>query len=62
MKLKDYRFMNMSIFDRMRGMKNMTIKKRVTKSYRPGRQYRAQQIVTWENNRLKVKTIIHQMY
>lgn len=40
----------------------LCFKKKVTKSYRKGRKYRVQQIVRWENERLKVKTIIHQMY
>ena len=52
----------MSVFDKLMGIKSSSHKNRVTKSYRPGRRYRAQQIVTWENNRPSVKTIIHQMY
>lgn len=52
----------MSIFDKLMGMKSRPHKNRVTKSYRPGRKYRAQYIVTWEDNRPKIKTIIHQMY
>lgn len=51
----------MSVFDRMRGIVPFH-KKRVTKPYRHGRMYRVQQIVTWENDRPKVKTIIHQMF
>ena len=37
-------------------------KKKVTKKNRKGRQFREQTIVTWKNDRLCVKTIIHQMY
>lgn len=54
--------MNMSVFDKLMGMKSIPHKNRVTKSYRKGRKYRLQQIVTWENDRPKVKTIIHQMF
>lgn len=48
--------------NKMRGIKFSVSKKRLTKSFRKGRTYRLQQIVTWENNRPKVKTIIHQMF
>ena len=53
--------MNMSIFDRMKGYVPFH-KNRVTKPYRHGRKYRIQQIVTREDDRPKVKTIIHQMF
>ena len=52
----------MSVFNKLMGYKKHTHKNRVTKSYRKGRKYRLQQIVTWENDRPKVKTIIHQMF
>lgn len=52
----------MGIIDRMRGIKFPVSKKRLTKSFRKGRKYRLQQIVTRENDRPKVKTIIHQMF
>lgn len=52
----------MGMIDKMRGIKFPFSKKRLTKSFRKGRKYRLQQIVTWENDRPKVKTIIHQMF
>ena len=52
----------MGIIDRMRGIEFPVLKKRLTKSFRKGRKYRLQQIVTWENDRPKVKTIIHKMF
>lgn len=37
------------------------MKKKVTKSYRKGRMWRVQTVTTWENDRPKVKQIIHYM-
>ena len=52
----------MNIFDKLQGIKMPIHKKRVTRSYRKGRQFRTQRILMWRNNRPVVKTIIHQMY
>ena len=35
------------------------MKKKITKSNRKGRLFRVQTIITWENDRPKVKQIIH---
>lgn len=52
----------MNMFDKLLGIKMPIHKTRVTRSYRKGRQFRPQQIVSWENDRPVIKTIIHQMY
>lgn len=51
--------MNISMFDKIRGIGNVTYKKKVTKSNRKGRMWRVQTIITWVNNRPRVKQIIH---
>lgn len=52
----------MSIYDKLYGANLRFKRKHICKSYREGRIYRVQQIVTRENDRPKVKTIIHQMF
>lgn len=51
----------MSIYDKLYGA-NLFVRKHLCKSYRKGRMFRVQQIVTRENDRPKVKTIIHKMF
>lgn len=53
--------MNKSLFDKIRGYAPVPNRKKVTKGNRKKRLYRVQTVITYVNDRVKVKQIIHYM-
>lgn len=53
--------MNKSLFDRIRDYGPVPNRKKVTKGNRKGRLWRVQTVITYVNDRVKVKQIIHCM-
>lgn len=53
--------MNISVFEKIRDYGPVTYRKKVTKGNRKGRLWRVQTVITYVNDRVKVKQIIHYM-
>lgn len=51
--------MNKSLFDKIMDYGPVTYRNRVTKGNRKGRMMRVQTVITYVNDRVKVKQIIH---
>ena len=51
--------MNKSLFDKIRDYGPVTYRKKVTKRNRKGRLWRVQTVITYVNDKVNVKQIIH---